>query len=50
MVGTVGFEAPLSVDVIDERKTRSTWVQAYAVPAFAVDRPYAAKKITGLAT
>lgn len=49
MVGTVGFEAPLTVDVIDERKTRSTWVQAYAVPAFAVDRPYAAKRITGLA-
>lgn len=48
-VGTVGFEAPLTVDVIDERKTRSTWVQAYAVPAFAVDRPFAAKKITGLA-
>ncbi|OJZ75695.1 hypothetical protein BRW65_03935 [Mycobacterium paraffinicum] len=49
MVGTVGFEAALTVDVIDERKTRSTWVQAYAVPAFAVDRPYAAKKIIGLA-
>lgn len=49
MVGTVGFEAPLTVDVIDERKTRSTWVQAYAVPAFAVDRPYAAKKLVGLA-
>ena len=49
MVGTVGFEAPLTVDVYDDRSTRSTWVQAYAVPAFAVDRPYAAKKITGLA-
>lgn len=49
MVGTVGFEEPLTVDVYDERSTRSKWVQAYAVPAFAVDRPYAAKKITGLA-
>ncbi|MGV9827297.1 major capsid protein [Gordonia sp. NPDC003429] len=48
-VGTVGFEAPLTVDVWDDRSTRSRWVQAYAVPAFAVDRPYAAKKITGLA-
>lgn len=48
-VGTVGFEAPLTVDVYDDRSTRSTWVQAYAVPAFAVDRPYAAKRITGLA-
>lgn len=48
-VGTVGFEAPLTVDSWDDRATRSKWVQAYAVPAFAVDRPYAAKKITGLA-
>lgn len=45
MVGTVGFEAPLTVEVYDDRSTRSTWVQAYAVPAFAVDRPYAAKRI-----
>ncbi|EUA09251.1 hypothetical protein I546_4166 [Mycobacterium kansasii 732] len=45
MVGVVGFEAPLTVDVWDDRSTRSTWVQAYAVPAFAVDRPHAAKKI-----
>ncbi|MCV7076981.1 major capsid protein [Mycobacterium szulgai] len=50
MVGTVGFETVLTVDVIDERKTRSTWVQAYAVPAFAVDRPFAAKRITGVGT
>jgi hypothetical protein len=49
-VGTVGFEQILTVDVYDDRSTRSKWVQAYAVPAFAVDRPYAAKKITGLAT
>jgi hypothetical protein len=48
MVGTVGFEAALTVEVYDDRSTRSKWVQAYAVPAFAVDRPYAAKKITGL--
>ncbi|WP_280354294.1 major capsid protein [Nocardia otitidiscaviarum] len=48
-VGTVGFERPLTVDTWDDRSTRSRWVQAYAVPALAVDRPYAAKKITGLA-
>ncbi len=48
MVGTVGFEAPLTVEVYDDRSTRSKWVQAYAVPAFAVDRPFAAKRITGL--
>jgi len=49
MVGTVGFEsAGLVVEVYDDRSTRSKWVQAYAVPAIAVDRPYAAKKINGL--
>lgn len=49
MVGTVGFEsAGLVVEVYDDRSTRSKWVQAYAVPAIAVDRPYAAKKITAL--
>ncbi|SKH28685.1 Uncharacterised protein [Mycobacteroides abscessus subsp. massiliense] len=48
MVGTVGFEAPLTVDIWEDKATRSTWVQAYVVPAFAVDRPYAAKKLAGL--
>lgn len=48
-VGVVGFEtAGLVVEVYDDRSTRSKWVQAYAVVSFAVDRPYAAKKITGL--
>lgn len=44
-VGTVGFEEPLTVDVWDDKATRSTWVQSYVVPAFGVDRPFAAKKI-----
>jgi hypothetical protein len=48
MVGFVGFERPLVVESWREAKTRSWWVQAYAGPAFAVDRPYAAKKITGV--
>lgn len=48
-VGTVGFEFPLTVDVWEDKATRSWWVQAYVVPAFAVDRPFAAKKLTGLA-
>ncbi len=47
-VGVVGFEVPLTVEVIDARKTRSKWIQAYVVPAMAVDRPHAAKKLTGL--
>lgn len=49
MVGTIGWEsAGLVTDVIDDRHKRGKWVQAYAVPAMAIDRPYAAKKITGL--
>ncbi|MFH5207570.1 major capsid protein [Antrihabitans sp. NCIMB 15449] len=47
--GSVGFEAPLTVETYDDRSIRSTWVQAYAVPAFAVEKPYAVKKLTGLA-
>jgi hypothetical protein len=48
MVGQVGWESPLQVDTWEDKATRSWWVQAYAVPAFAVDRPFAAKKILGL--
>lgn len=48
--GIVGFETPLKVETYDDRSTRSKWVQAYAVPAFAVEKPYAVKKITGLAS
>lgn len=47
-VGTVGFEFPLTVDPWEDKATRSWWVQAFAVPAFAVERPYALKKLTGL--
>lgn len=47
-VGVVGFERPLTVDVWDDRSTRSQWVQAYAVPALAVDKPYALKVLLGL--
>ncbi len=49
-VGTIGFERPLTVDVWPDLATHSTWVQAYVVPAFAVDRPFALKKLTGLDT
>ena len=47
--GIVGFETPLKVESYDDRSTRSKWVQANAVPAFAVEKPYAVKKIVGLA-
>ncbi|MFI7165322.1 major capsid protein [Rhodococcus erythropolis] len=48
--GRVGFEYPLTTDVIDKRENRKKIVQAYAVPAFAVDQPRAVKKIVGLAS
>lgn len=48
-VGTVGFESPLTIDTWVDKATRSWFVQAYVVPALACDRPYAAKKLTGLA-
>lgn len=45
-VGVVAFETALTVEVADDRKTRTRTVIAYADPAFAVNRPYAAKRIT----
>ncbi|MGV0695867.1 major capsid protein [Mycobacterium paraintracellulare] len=47
-VGTVGFEVPLTVDVIPDPQHRRRIIQAYAVPAFAIDRPFACKKLVGL--
>lgn len=49
-VGSVGFEVPLTVDVVPEKLTRSSWVMGYCVPALAVTNPGAVKKLTGLAT
>jgi hypothetical protein len=49
-VGTIGYEFGLSVDTWEDKATRSWICQAYVVPAFAVDRPYAAKRLTGLAS
>lgn len=49
-VGTVGFEFPLTVEAWEDKHTRSWWVQGFVVPAFAVERPYALKKLTGLAS
>lgn len=47
--GSVGFEFPLTVRTYPEPGTRSTIVQGFVVPAIAVERPYAVKKIVGLA-
>lgn len=47
-VGTVGFEVPLTVEVVPERLTRSSWLLGFCVPAFAVTNPGAVKKLTGL--
>lgn len=48
-VGTVGFQVPLTVNTWHEQAKRRWIVQAYCQPAFALDRPFAAKKITGVA-
>lgn len=48
--GIVGYEAPLTVDIIDRRETRDKVIQVYAVPSYAVDKPQAVKIITGTVT
>lgn len=48
--GVMGFEhGGLRTETIPDREHRRTWIQTYAVPAFAVPRPGAIRKITGLA-
>ncbi|OCB25009.1 hypothetical protein A5674_22160 [Mycobacterium malmoense] len=47
-VGTVGFEVPLTVDVIPDPQRRRRIIQAYCVPAMAIERPFACKKLVGL--
>ncbi len=50
MAGAVGFEAPLQVVVTDQPRNKSKLLQVFAVPAFAVDKPHAVKRLTGLAS
>lgn len=47
-VGVIGFEQPLKTETWREPNRRTSWVQAYAVPAIAVNKPFKAKKLTGL--
>lgn len=47
-VGIIGFEMPLTVETWREPKTQTSYVLAYAMPSFGIDRPYACKKLTGL--
>ncbi|GAA1071996.1 major capsid protein [Tsukamurella spumae] len=47
--GVIAFEKPVTVTTWRDEATRSTWVQSYAVPAFAVNKPAAVKIIDGLA-
>ena len=47
--GVIGFELTLRTEVWRDEARRGTWVQAYAVPAIAITRPSAVKKLTGLA-
>lgn len=46
--GVIAFEKPVTVTTWRDEATRSTWVQSYAVPAFAVNKPAAVKLINGL--
>lgn len=48
-VGIVGFEQPLKTETWREPRNRTSWVQSYAVPAMAVNKPSYCKKLTGLA-
>ncbi|WP_218002659.1 major capsid protein [Nocardia brevicatena] len=47
--GRTVYERPLTTEVIDDRHHRAQYVQSYVVPAFAVSKPGAVRKITGLA-
>jgi hypothetical protein len=47
-VGSVGFEIGLTVEVYDEPATRSKIVQAFVVPAVAINSPFRAKTIKSL--
>jgi hypothetical protein len=48
-VGLVGFVSPLKTETWREPNRRLSWVQAYAEPAFAVNKPQNVVKLTGLA-
>ncbi len=48
--GVLGFERPLTTELIPERTRRATYIQSFVVPVFAVPTPGAVRKITGLAT
>jgi hypothetical protein len=50
MVGAVGWEFGLTTESWLDQSIRSWRVQSYVVPALAVDRPHACKKLTGLAS
>ncbi len=47
--GVLGFERPLTTELIPERTRRATYIQSFVVPVFAVPTPGAVRKITGLA-
>ncbi|KUI29476.1 hypothetical protein AU196_03855 [Mycobacterium sp. IS-1742] len=48
-VGIIGFEEILKTETWRDPHKRTSYVQAYAVPAMAVNKPHCAKKLTGLA-
>jgi hypothetical protein len=44
-----GSSGGLATEIIPDREHRSTWIQSYALPAFAIPVPGAIRKMTGLA-
>lgn len=46
--GEMAFEMPITTETWREKGTKTTFVQSYVHATFAVDKPYAVKKITGL--
>lgn len=47
-LGKVGFETPLTVETVPDRRHRQNYIQAYANPYFAPENPGAVVKLVGL--
>lgn len=46
--GEIAFEKTITTEAWREPKNKTTYVQSYVHATFAVDKPYAVKKLTGL--
>jgi hypothetical protein len=48
-VGVIGFEDPLQTETWRAPEKRTSWVQAWCSPVWAVNKPHNCMKLTGLA-